>query len=262
MTVHLYLSMIPEALIASMLDPEAFGTHFAVGSRKRSSGQAIYFEVDRDLLPEGVFPLEEADRRCITQPHGVPKRSVYLSIYRALEHVPMAALKRLYLVTDDGRVLGIDPSPYQDKPSNGVALAHLYQEFCPVTPRVVSRQKPDEFVVGLTDESKPFHVPRIVFCDLTLGDLGQDPSSPHVDDLPYQNIGHLRDCLRDLKIWPDKQTKTLLRQLTQDVLFRTVERGFYVGDSTGILAFWMPSREELEHEYYAWWRSAQQSFGA
>ena len=46
MTVHLYLSLIPEALIASMLTPEEFGAYYAVGSEKKSRGQAIFFEID------------------------------------------------------------------------------------------------------------------------------------------------------------------------------------------------------------------------
>ncbi len=46
MTVHLYLSLIPEALIASMLSPEEFGAYYAVGTQKKSRGQAIFFEID------------------------------------------------------------------------------------------------------------------------------------------------------------------------------------------------------------------------
>ena len=46
MAKHLYLSMIPEALIASMLTPEEFGVYYAVGSEKKSRGQAIFFEID------------------------------------------------------------------------------------------------------------------------------------------------------------------------------------------------------------------------
>jgi hypothetical protein len=34
--VHLYLSMIPEALIASMLTPEEFGVYYALGTAKKS----------------------------------------------------------------------------------------------------------------------------------------------------------------------------------------------------------------------------------
>jgi len=40
MAVHLYLSTIPEALIASMLTPLDFGVYYAVGMEKKSHGQA------------------------------------------------------------------------------------------------------------------------------------------------------------------------------------------------------------------------------
>lgn len=42
MAIHLYLSLLPEALIASMLSPEDFGTYYAVGSAKKSRGQAMF----------------------------------------------------------------------------------------------------------------------------------------------------------------------------------------------------------------------------
>ena len=42
---HLYLSLIPQGLIASMLGPEEFGAYYAVGSNVHSRGEAIFFEV-------------------------------------------------------------------------------------------------------------------------------------------------------------------------------------------------------------------------
>ena len=59
MAVHFYLSLIPEALIASMLTPEEFGTYYAVGIQKKSRGQAIFFEVDPKFKSD-AFRLEEA----------------------------------------------------------------------------------------------------------------------------------------------------------------------------------------------------------
>ena len=49
MEIYYYFSIMPEALIASMLTPEEFCTYFAVGSEKRASGQAILFEVFPDF---------------------------------------------------------------------------------------------------------------------------------------------------------------------------------------------------------------------
>lgn len=258
MTTHVYLSLIPEALIASMLEPEEFGLYFAIGGAKHSRGQAIFFSVDRDLLAPGDFPLDDLDARCVPHSDGRPKRSIYLSIYRALERVPLAALTALHLATDDGRVLTLEPRPFV---ADGEDRAHLFQELCPVSPRVVSRLNPQEFTTFITNADQPIHVPQIVFAELTLGNLKNDPDSQDVDNLPYPNIGHLRDCLRELASAPKKPTKTVLRQMTQEVLFRTVRNGFFVGGAGGIVAFTMPPHEVLEREHLAWWRSAQSSFG-
>lgn len=258
MTIHHYLSLIPEALIASMLPPDEFGLYYAVGGSKRSRGQALFFSVDPERLDPAAFPLDEARERCVPHGDGSPKTSVYLAIYRALERVPLDALTALHLTTDDGRTLTLSPRPFEPDEER---RAHLYQEFCPVTPRVVSRLDPAEFTSFITDASQPVSVPRIVFAELTLGELKRDPDSPHIDNLPYPNIGHLRDCLRELASEDGKPTKTVLRQMTQEVLFRTVRNGFFVGDAQGIVAFPMPSRDALEREHLAWWRSAQMSFG-
>ena len=147
MAVHLYLSMIPEALIASMLPPDEFGTYFAVGTEKKARGQAMYFSVDPSLKSDW-FPLADVARRCVPHADGQPKHSVYLSVYRALEHVPLAALGRLSLATRDGRVLGIEPT--RAVPAVRGTL-HLYQEICPVDPRVVSSLDPAEFAAVMTD---------------------------------------------------------------------------------------------------------------
>ena len=40
---YLYFSVTPEALIASGLQPEEFGSYLAVGTQKRARGQAVFF---------------------------------------------------------------------------------------------------------------------------------------------------------------------------------------------------------------------------
>ncbi len=109
MAVYLYLSTIPEALIASMLTPMDFGMYYSVGMEKKSRGQAQYFSVDRGFSSD-YFPMSEIDSRCVPHPNGEPKHSVYLSVYRVLEHVPLSAIGKLYLATRDGRVLEIAPT--------------------------------------------------------------------------------------------------------------------------------------------------------
>ena len=109
MTVHLYLSLIPEALIASMLSPEEFGAYYAVGTQKKSRGQAIFFEIDPKFRSD-FFHIDEGVKRCIPHEDGLAKRSIYISVYRVLENIPMQAIQRLYLTTQDGRTLGLDKS--------------------------------------------------------------------------------------------------------------------------------------------------------
>jgi len=109
MTAHLYSSLIPEALIASMLPPEQFGQYYATGHKYKSKGQAIFFEVDPSFRHE-YFPLEEGIARCAPHPDGQLKNSVYISIYRVLEHIPVSALGKLYLSTAYGHTLGLSRS--------------------------------------------------------------------------------------------------------------------------------------------------------
>jgi hypothetical protein len=257
MEIHYYLSLIPESLIASHLSPDQFGNYYAVGSHKRSRGQAIFFEVDPALIPN--LDTDWVARTCVPHEDGTPRKSTYIRIYRALELVPVAALVRLYLTTEDGRVLGIDAAPWQAETGRPL---HLYQELCPVTPRVVSKLNPRDFAQRLTDPRNPVSVPRIVFAEMKLGPLAANPDAPDIDNLPYANLDHLRDCLRELHNRYAKPTKVAMRQVKTDFLYRTIRSGFFVGDGQAFNHYPLPGQDALETKYYAWWRSAQASFGA
>ncbi len=258
MKIYLYLSLNPEALIASHLPPEEFGVYLAVGTQKHTRGQAIFFEVDPEMQSP-YPPFQNIAARCLPHRDGSPRRSTYLSIYRVLEHVPVSALGPIHLVTHDGRVLGLSSAPL---PVSVDRCFHLYQEFCPVTPRVVSTLDPAEFCARLTDATQPVNVPKIVFSELTLGQLAHDIDSPSVGNLPYAGLPHLRDCLRELNLKPGKPTKVTVRNVRDDVLYRTVQGGFYAGQGREIKYYPMPATAELESTHHDWWRSAQASFGS
>lgn len=258
MHIYYYLSLIPESLVASMLPPEEFGNYYALGSHKRSRGQAIFFEIDPEKAPEAI-DHQAVGTRCVPHEDGSPRKSSYLKIYRALESLPCQSLKRLYLTTDDGRTLALEPERYQAEEDRPL---HLYQEICPVTPRVVSKLNPQDFCRRLTSPNGPIHVPRIVFAEMKLEELAINPDAPLVENLPYANLEHLRDCLRELRHAYAKPTKAVIRHLKQDFLFRTIRGGFYVGDAENFRFFPMPGKEELETTHYAWWRSALSGYGA
>jgi hypothetical protein len=254
---HIYLSLIPQALIASMLEPEDFGYYYAVGTKVHSRGEAIFFEVDPAALPEGEFPVHLIDEKCVPKADGSPKKSVYLGIYRVLSRIPVSALGRLYLVTRDGRTLGLERAEYLPEPER---QAHLYQEFCPISPMVASCLEPREFCLSITDPSRPVHVPRIVFSQLHLRGLATDPGRGQADDLPYPNLEHIRDVLSELLADGGKRSKLVLKQVNEGVFYRTIRGGFYVGDQVDFAFYRLPDVQELEASHYGWWRSAQRTY--
>ena len=91
MNLHLYFSMIPEALVASMLTPDEFGAYLATGTEKRTHGQAVFFDLSPGFKSD-FFNLSDIEKRCVPRLDGSPKNSVYLSIYRVLEHIPLEVL--------------------------------------------------------------------------------------------------------------------------------------------------------------------------
>ncbi|MBN2432630.1 MAG: hypothetical protein JXQ27_14235 [Acidobacteria bacterium] len=254
MKTYLYLSIFPEALVASMLEPEEFAVYFAVGDKKQSHGQAILFEVDRVGLPADCLNLSLIDERCIPHEDNEPKRSVYLSIYRALEHVPIANLKNGYLVTDDGRVLELTRT---DFPADEAQQLHLYQELCPRTSRAVSLLSPPQFGRHVTDQTQPISVPRIVYTELILDGLEEDPIHAPGDNIPFTDMEHLRDCLYRMQENPRQPVKTVIRFMRGSLLFRTIKNGLFVSDQTDFAYYPLPSIQELATKHYAWWRSAQ-----
>jgi len=253
---YLYLSLIPESLVVSMLPPEEFGAYLATGTRKRPHAQAMFFQIKPDFESD-YFDLAAADRRCVPHPDGQPKHSVYLGVYRVLEHVPREAMGSLFLVTAHGQSLEIQPSELPADSDTGEY--HLYQELGPVYPQIASCLAPPAFCRFITDQTKPIHVPRICLVDLELGDLAQDPVNGAASALPYPDLDHIRNCLCELQPIGQKQTKTVNRVGRQGLIYRCVKTGFYVGDQEGVLHYPYPSREELEGKHYAWWHCANDS---
>jgi len=253
METHLYLSVMPEALVASQLPPESFGTYYATGSEKKSRSQAMFFELDPDFR-HPYFDIDAGYARLVPHEDGSPKRSVYISIYRVLEHVPLSAVQRLYVTTRDGRTLGLDAA---ESVPESTGQLHLYQEIAPVHPRAVSTLGPKEFYDFLYDPAKSMvTVPALCFVELKLRGLAEDPEFGSAQGLPYSNIDHYRQCLLELK------TKTVTIKMVDRIHrtsfhYRTVKSGYYLGNKRDLLFFPMPSAEELQHRHYKWWRSAQ-----
>jgi hypothetical protein len=253
MSKFIYLTATPEALIASMLPPEEFGAYLSTGTKKRNKGQAVFFEVDMDQVSD-IVDMQSLNSRCVPKADGRPKSSVYLSVYKVLEMIPLSALKSLYLTTDSGFTLELKKTAY-DQSMEATGKLHLYQELSPVTPLVASELPPSAFLRKLTDGSTPVVLPKLFFVDLKLGELATNPLTGSVEHLPYTNIGHLRDCLEILKGEYEKHMKTVQRVYSGSLLYRTIESGFYVGSKDEICYYPYPSLAELEANNYEFFRS-------
>ncbi|MCX6302570.1 MAG: hypothetical protein NTW82_10330 [Bacteroidia bacterium] len=252
MSKYIYLTCTPEALVASMLPPEGFGMYLSTGTKKRNKGQTIFFEVDLGKI-ENLIDITSLNKRCVEKEDGSPKSSVYLSVYRTLEMIPVSALKSLYLTTDHGIVLELKRAQY-DKSKEPQNTLHLYQELSPVTPLVASGLAPSAFLKKLTDGSTPIVLPKLFFVELKLGELATNPLGGSAEHLPYPNIGHLRDCLEILKGEYEKHMKTVQRIFSGTLLYRTIETGFYVGTKDEIAFYPYPEMKELENINYEFFR--------
>lgn len=248
---RLYLSMIPESLVASMLTPEEFGRYLAVGSHKRSSSPAIFFELDPDFTSD-FFNMDIVRERCVPHTDGAPKHSLYLGIYRVLEHVPLDALGKLYLTTRDGQVLSLEQGPV---PQNYDAEHYLYDEICPVHPLIASNLDPAAFVPFVTDPTSPLCVPKIVFADLDpVALIGTDRTAESVmaiHNLPQR----IKECFKELDK-AGKPSKTVDRVHTEVCRWNQIKTGYYVGSGTTVLHYPFPDRDTLDRHHHRWLRSA------
>jgi hypothetical protein len=252
MTKHLYLSLMPEALIASMLSPREFGLYYAVGSHRKLRGQAIFIELSLNFRSD-YFRIDEGLERCEAHSDGSPKKSVYISTYRVLEHVPLNSIERLYLVTAYGEIMGIDVS---NNLPDGEDSLHMYQEIAPVQPLVVSTRGPVEFSKFITSgPASMVHLPALAFSELRLDALATDPEHGVVDELPYEYIPHLRECLLELR---EKtiDIKMVDRVHAVEFPYRMIKSGVFLANRSDLAYFPLPSMDELRGKHYRWWRSA------
>lgn len=252
MNYHLYLSLIPEALIASMLSPQEFASYYAIGEHGKSAGKALFIEVDPAFRSD-FLPVEEGIARCVPDKDGKPKTSVYIAVYRVLEHLPISALGDLYYVTPDGRALRSSKIPTTQ---NETGL-HFYHEIAPVRPSVVSPLGPNDFKDLLMGRRDGFQgLPAIAFLETRLDELATDPTHGAVNDLPYHNIGHLRDCL--VAVQRKAVSSKLVDRGGSDVPpYRVVRHGVFIANRTeGMVLYPLPSFAELKETNHAWWRSA------
>ena len=250
MQTHYYLSIFPiEALIASQLEPEQFGQYMAIGSKNGSYEMMIFFEVEGEF--GDYFDWQYAKERCVEHENGEPKHSVWMSVYRVLEHVPEKAMGDLYLTTKDGRSLTLGKKEYSGLDKK----FYVYQELCPLTPLVTSVYDPQKFAGYMTDPKNKVSVPQVVFADLKVIDFNNPESTGNIGGAYDRNLEHLKDCVQDVLTNEEKPNKNVERSIAS-FSYQIIDSGIYVGTGDKVVQYEMPGVEEIRQNHFHWGRSA------
>lgn len=254
---HLYLILFPnEALVASQLTPEEFGKHYAIGSPRHFTGKVIFMEVSTEYRHE-YLRLEQYLKSLETSNLGRPKRTRFVKSYRVLEHIDFAAFQKLYLVTTDGGVLGLDqvedPTKYEDD------HVRLYQEICPLRVLVASKLNPPQFGNYITCETWSKGAPKIFFTqyDINVEEAvsGKSVHLSNIGLLPNVNPTNLPTALMELKEDPSKRTKTVSLNPNLDVMsYKAIKHGFWFSGGLKTVFYRMPGMDELHEKHRSWWR--------
>ncbi len=254
---HLYLILFPnEALVASQLTPEEFGQHYSIGSPRHFMGKVIFAEVDIQYRHEELR-IDEYLKMTESGIPGRPKRTKFVQSYRVLERINLSALQKLYLVTTDGGVLGLEsveqPANYEDH------RIRLYQEICPLRLLVASNLDPRQFGHYITHETWSKGAPKIFFTqydiDVEKTVANNEVHAFNMGPLPNVNPTNLPTALKELTEDPKKKTKTVSLNPNLDfVSYKAIKHGFWFSDGDQALFYRMPSLDELHEKHNAWWR--------
>ncbi len=253
MAVHYYLSVFPlEALIASQLEPRQFGSYMATGSKRGFEEQLVFTELKGEFGDH--FDWEYARKRCVPHPNGDPKHSVYLSVYRVLEHIPVEQLGSIYLTTRDGRSLELAASDYT--PPDASRGYYIYQELCPIDPVVVSSLDPVAFAKNICDAKNKISVPKMIYADLKVIDFSDEVNTGNIGKMYGKEREHLLECINSVKKDPSKVTKTFTRTNVESFSFQVIANGIYVTDGKKVVTYKMPTVAQIKEKEYEWGRSA------
>lgn len=241
-----------EALIASQLNPQKFGHYMARGAGKGSAEQLIFIEVEPRCSDS--FDWDHAEKHCVTKSDGTPKNSVYLSVYRVLEHIPLEALKTCHLVTKDGMSLPIEKD---DSGKCDVQQPfHLYQEICPVSPLAVSTLHPKDFADHIINGSGKISLPAMMFSDIQVIDFDDMENSGNVGGFYDHNINHLKECLTEINRQDGKKTKIVDRSYASRFSYQVIGKGIFAARGSEMVCYKMPTHDELKKIDYDWGKSA------
>lgn len=255
---RLYVIISPNyALVASQLDPRAFGRHYAIGSSRYFSGTIVFAEIDNSYRND-FFRIDELLKEVKAGPDGRPKRTKFIATYRVLEHIDLQAFRNMYMVSAEGEVLELKQAPYEREHRSG--FVRTFQEICPFSSIVLSHMTPPEFGQYITDPQQPKGAPKVAFTQIELNIdefLEHIETNPfHPSPLPNVHPQKLRDQILEIKGSPDKRTKGVSMESALDKLpFFRLRNGFWIATHGDMIYYPIPDEATLERDAYLFSRS-------
>ncbi len=256
-TNRLYLIVHPTAaLIGSQLPPEQLAKHYTVGPTRHYRGKVIFAEVDPGFR-HPYFAIDAAMADLKPHEDGRPKATKYISSYRVLEHIDYSALRNLYLTSEQGYSLELEPGP---PPAGGGGGENIYAEITPLRMLVLSRMDMRAFGAFITDPANSVGAPRFVFTqvELAIDDfLAEYERNPFMEPpIPNLHPAILRDAIHELRGVASKSNKGLLLGTNLDNFsYRLLRRGFVFAAQKDWLFYPMPTPAEIEKRNLKFWKS-------
>jgi len=253
---RLYQILYPNnSLVASQLNPEEFGKHYQVGSARHYEGKVIFTEVDAGFRHD-FFNIEEGFKGLIPHKDGRPKATKFISSYRVLEHVDLDALKSLYLVTPNGRLLELKQGKHDKHHQPG--FIRTYAQICPTTVLAMTKLNAVEYAQYITRPRHSKWVPKLFFTQIELPinqflkDFEENPfiSPP----FPFVHPAKLRNSILELKNTGKEAKGISLNSDLEKIPYTKIRHGFWIVCEQKSAFFPMPDSETIKKGNYDFYK--------
>jgi len=254
---RLYQILYPNnSLVASQLNPEAFGKHFLVGTSRHYEGKVIFSEIDADYRHD-FLPIEKGFAELVPHEDGRPKATKFISSYRVLEHIDLDAIQSLYLVTANGETMQLKQGVH-DKPHQA-GLIRTYAQICPTTILSMSKLNAGEYASYLTGSRHSKWVPKLFFTQIDLPIkqfLKEFEEHPFMaPPFPFVHPAKLRNSILELEN-TDKESKGIsLNSEMEKIPYTKIRHGFWLACDQKSLFFPMPDSESIKKDHYHFFKA-------
>jgi len=255
---YLYMILHPNnALVASQINPVQFARHYTTGSSRHYRGKVVFAELDPGFR-NPFFRIDEILETVVPHEDGRPKATKFIASYRVLEHVDFEAIRMIYLTSQEGECVGLEPGPYEADEHN--SRLRLFAEIAPLRMLVLSEHGFVEFGRYITDPMNTKSAPKQFYTQIDLdisGFVSEFDANPFKPS-PINDVhpSTLRDAFLEITTYPDKHYKGIaLDSRLDQISYKLLTTGFMFSSQQETKFFPMPSMAEIEEKAYKFWRT-------